>query len=66
VSWKSISTPAFDNIIPVIPPMQNRNIKPKEKIKGVLNFKDPPHIVANQLNILIPVGTAITIVADVK
>ena len=46
--------------------MQKRNIKPKEKIKGVLNFKDPPRIVANQLNILIPVGTAITIVADVK
>ena len=33
---------------------------------GVVNFIDPPHIVAIQLKILIPVGTAITIVAAVK
>jgi len=36
------------------------------KINGVLKFKDPPHIVANQLNIFIAVGTAITMVALVK
>jgi hypothetical protein len=41
-------------------------IKPIENIKGVLKFKDPPHIVANQLKILIDVGTAITMVAEVK
>jgi len=52
--------------MPVTPPTQNKKIKPKLKIKGVLNFKEPPHIVANQLKILIPVGTAITIVAEVK
>jgi len=43
-----------------------RIIKPTENIKGVLKFNEPPHIVANQLKILIDVGTAITIVADVK
>jgi len=44
----------------------NNNKKPTTQIIGVLNFKIPPHIVANQLNILIPVGTAIIIVAAVK
>jgi len=34
--------------------------------KGVLKFNQPPHRVANQLKILIPVGTAITIVDAVK
>jgi hypothetical protein len=42
------------------------NRKPKQKSIGVLNSIDPPHIVANQLKILIPVGTAIIIVAAVK
>jgi hypothetical protein len=36
------------------------------KIKGVVYLKDPPYNVANHENILIPVGTAITIVAAVK
>lgn len=34
--------------------------------KGVFILISPPYIVAIQLNIFIPVGTAITIVADVK
>lgn len=38
-------------------------MNPCENIMGVLNNKVPPHIVANQENTLIPVGTAITIVA---
>jgi len=33
---------------------------------GVFKRITPPHIVANQLKILIPVGTAIIIVAAVK
>jgi hypothetical protein len=33
---------------------------------GVVNLIDPPHNVPNQLKILIPVGTAIIIVAAVK
>jgi hypothetical protein len=44
----------------------NKNMNPKLKIKGVLKLSEPPHIVANQLKVLIPVGMAITIVADVK
>jgi hypothetical protein len=41
-------------------------MKPIANNKGVSRRSEPPHIVANQLNILIPVGTAIIIVADVK
>jgi hypothetical protein len=50
----------------VTPPTVNKKINPKVKINAVFNLKLPPHIVANQLNTLIPVGIAITIVADVK
>jgi hypothetical protein len=53
-------------MIPVSPPIVNKNIKPIANNIGVLKSKDPPHIVAIQLNILIPVGTAIIIVAEVK
>jgi hypothetical protein len=41
-------------------------MNPIAQNKGVLNVIDPPYIVANQLNIFIPVGTAIIIVAAVK
>jgi hypothetical protein len=37
----------------------NKKIKPIAKSPGVLKSIDPPHKVANQLNILIPVGIAI-------
>jgi len=61
-----ISKPAFANNTPVTPPTVNNSKKPKQKIKGVLKSSRPPHIVANQLKILIPVGIAIIIVAAVK
>jgi len=41
-------------------------MKPKAKKIGAFNSKELPHNVASQLNILIPVGIAITIVAAVK
>ncbi len=41
-------------------------MKPSAHIIGVLKLSDPPHIVAIQLKILMPVGTAMTIVAAVK
>jgi len=41
-------------------------MKPKVNNNGVSKFNQPPQIVANQLKILIEVGTAITIVAAVK
>jgi hypothetical protein len=44
----------------------NKKIKPNENKVAVVIRKYPSHIVANQLKILIPVGTAIIIVAAVK
>jgi len=41
-------------------------MKPNTNNNGVLKFNQPPQIVANQLKILTPVGTAIIIVAAVK
>ena len=41
-------------------------MKPIAQSIGVLNSIDPPHIVAIHEKILMPVGTAITIVAAVK
>ncbi len=41
-------------------------MKPSDHTIGLLNSIDPPHIVAIQLKILTPVGTAMTIVAAVK
>jgi len=61
-----MSTPAFANITPVNPPIVNKKINPTAHNIGVVNSILPPYIVANQLNILIPVGTAIIIVAAVK
>jgi hypothetical protein len=53
-------------MIPVKPPKVNKKIKPLANNIGVFNTILPPNIVATQLNILIPVGTAIIIVALVK
>jgi hypothetical protein len=44
----------------------NNAKKPIAKSIGVLKTIEPPHIVASQLKTFIPVGIAITIVADVK
>jgi hypothetical protein len=44
----------------------NKNINPTAHNIGVVNLIFPPYIVAIQLNIFIPVGTAIIIVAAVK
>ena len=61
-----MSIPAFDKIIPVKPPQVNKNINPIANSMGVFKIIRPPYIVAIQENILIPVGTAIIIVAAVK
>jgi hypothetical protein len=52
--------------MPVSPPMVKRNKKPKHQRTGVSMFIGVPCKEANQEKILIPVGTAITIVAEVK
>lgn len=53
-------------MIPVTPPVVKRKMKPMAHSMGVEYFKLDPCIVANHLNTLIPVGTAIIIVAAVK
>jgi len=49
-----------------MPPIVNKNKNPIAKKNGVLHRKTPPQIVAIQLNILMPVGMPITIVAAIK
>jgi hypothetical protein len=51
---------------PVTPPTVKRKINPRVKRSGVLKSREPPQSVASQLKTLIPVGTAIIIVAAVK
>lgn len=51
---------------PVKPPTVKRKTKPKAHNNGVSKENLAPCKVANQLKILIPVGTAIIIVAAVK
>jgi hypothetical protein len=50
----------------VNPPKVNRKINPSAQSIGVSNLIEPPYIVPNHEKILIPVGTAIIIVAAVK
>lgn len=61
-----MSRAAFAKITPVSPPIVNKNTNPKAHIIGVVKFSRVPLAVAIQLKTLIPVGTAITMVAPVK
>lgn len=61
-----MSKPALDSTIPVRPPMVNKITKPTAKSIAGVYLIEPPHKVAIQLNIFIPVGIAIIIVAAVK
>jgi hypothetical protein len=61
-----MSNPPLASKTPVTPPRVNKNKKPTAHNIGTWNRILPPYIVANQLNIFIPVGTAIIIVAAVK
>jgi hypothetical protein len=61
-----MSRAELDKIIPVTPPVVNRKINPIVHSIGVEYTIFDPCSVANQLNTLIPVGTAIIIVAAVK
>lgn len=51
---------------PVTPPTVKRNTKPRAKSIATLRESVPVAAVANQLKILIPVGTAMIMVAAVK
>ena len=46
--------------------MVNRKMKPSAQSIGARKFSDPPHMVAIQEKILMPVGTAMTMVANTK
>lgn len=61
-----MSRDEFDRIIPVSPPVVNRKMNPRAHNIGVSYLSLDPWRVANHLNTLIPVGTAIIIVAAVK
>lgn len=52
--------------IPVNPPSVNRNTNPRAQSIGASNDRILPFIVESHLNTFTPVGTAMTIVADVK
>lgn len=66
MSCKEISRQLFLKTIPVTPPVVNKNKNPKIQYITGENTIFEPIIDATQLKILIPVGTAITIVAPVK
>ncbi len=55
--------PALASTTPVTPPTVNRKMKPIAHSMGVLKLMDPPHMVAIQLKIFTPVGTAMIMVA---
>jgi len=61
-----MSRAELDKIIPVTPPVVNKKINPKAHNIGAEYLIFDPWIVASQLNTLIPVGTAMIIVAAVK
>jgi hypothetical protein len=62
----SMFKPPLARVTPVKPPTVNKKIKPRANNNAVLRQRLAPHKVANQLKILIPVGTAIIMVAAVK
>jgi len=66
VSCNAISIPELAKTTPVTPPTVNKKMKPIANKPGVLKSIEPPHKVASQLKILIPVGIAIIMVAAVK
>jgi hypothetical protein len=66
VSCKTISIEELESITPVNPPSVNKKTNPILQRVEIFRFVFAPQKVASHLKILIPVGTAIIIVADVK
>jgi len=66
VSCSRTSREELAKTIPVSPPKVNKKTKPKDQRRGGEKVKRVPWSVPNHLKILIPVGTAIIIVAEVK
>src|SRR5499427_10306135 len=61
-----MSIGATDRMSPVKPPIVKTKMKPTANSIGVSNVIEPRHMVASQLKIFTPVGTAISIVAYMK
>lgn len=66
MSCKTTSNLELARTTPVNPPTVNKKINPKAHINTGVNQRYDPLNVPTQLKILIPVGTAIIIVAVVK
>jgi hypothetical protein len=66
VSCSTTSNEELAKTTPVKPPTVNRKINPKAQYKEGLKENRTPCSVPSHLKILIPVGTAIIIVAEVK
>lgn len=66
MSCSTISKEEFDRTTPVNPPRVNKKINPTTHQIGAEFVILDPYIVLSHLNTLIPVGTAIIIVAAVK
>lgn len=66
MSWSTTSSEELDKTIPVKPPTVNKNTNPNDHIKEGDMMNRTPWKVPSHLKILIPVGTAIIIVAVVK
>jgi hypothetical protein len=66
VSCNAITIDEFSSTKPVRPPIVNSNTNPSAHRHAAVYVIRVPYIVASQLKILIPVGTAIIIVGDVK
>lgn len=66
MSWSITSKDELANTMPVNPPTVKRKINPRAHSMGVSYLIGLPWMVASHLNTLIPVGTAIIIVAEVK
>ena len=66
MSCNTTSRDELDKTIPVNPPTVNRKTKPKDQSNAGEKLNRTPWNVPNHLNTLIPVGTAIIIVAVVK
>jgi len=66
VSCRTTSKDELAITIPVSPPNVNIVINPKDHNIDIEKVGVLPFIVDNHLNTFTPVGTAITIVADVK
>ena len=66
MSCRARSRPGFESTTPVTPPAVKRKMKPSANSIGVVKRIEPPHMVAIQERIFTPVGTAITMVANMK